>query len=167
MPGILYIFITSYDIIFVEKYGFNLGENGLAFLVCRTARQHSFLSLTRSGLQGQFVGAVVGMILLVPYIERYLRPKLMSDSQFFILDGHCIVSRPSQTLYPSSASRPQCGARSYSRSRSSGSAGRRSTRRRCTGSCRSSRLDSTPSVSLGSSRLASSKFAVTLLRHSC
>jgi DHA1 family multidrug resistance protein-like MFS transporter len=31
--GILYIFITSYEVIFIEKYGFNLGENGLAFLV--------------------------------------------------------------------------------------------------------------------------------------
>jgi DHA1 family multidrug resistance protein-like MFS transporter len=29
----LYIFITSYEIVFIQIYGFNLGENGLAFLV--------------------------------------------------------------------------------------------------------------------------------------
>ena len=33
--GILYIFIESYEVVFVEEHGFNLGENGLAFMVCR------------------------------------------------------------------------------------------------------------------------------------
>lgn len=33
--GILYIFIESFEVVFVEEHGFNLGENGLAFMVCR------------------------------------------------------------------------------------------------------------------------------------
>jgi hypothetical protein len=32
VTGILYIWISSYQIIFVQIYGFNLGENGLAFM---------------------------------------------------------------------------------------------------------------------------------------
>ena len=31
--GILYIFIESFRVVFVENHGFNIGENGLAFLV--------------------------------------------------------------------------------------------------------------------------------------
>ena len=31
--GILYIFIESFRVVFVETHGFNLGQNGLAFLV--------------------------------------------------------------------------------------------------------------------------------------
>ena len=31
--GILYIFIESFRVVFVEHHGFNIGENGLAFLV--------------------------------------------------------------------------------------------------------------------------------------
>ena len=31
--GILYIFIESFQVVFVEEHGFNLGENGLAFMV--------------------------------------------------------------------------------------------------------------------------------------
>ena len=33
--GILYIFIESFRVVFVEHHGFNIGENGLAFLVSR------------------------------------------------------------------------------------------------------------------------------------
>ena len=32
-PGVLYCFISSYDVVFVEHHHFNLGQNGLAFLV--------------------------------------------------------------------------------------------------------------------------------------
>jgi hypothetical protein len=32
--------------------------------------------------QGQFVGAIIGFIILVPYIQHYLRPKLASGSEF-------------------------------------------------------------------------------------
>ena len=31
--GILYIFIESFQVVFVEEHGFNLSENGLAFMV--------------------------------------------------------------------------------------------------------------------------------------
>lgn len=31
--GILYIFIESFRVVFIEHHGFNIGENGLAFLV--------------------------------------------------------------------------------------------------------------------------------------
>ena len=31
--GIIYIFIASFEVVFVEGHGFNLGENGLAFMV--------------------------------------------------------------------------------------------------------------------------------------
>lgn len=32
--GILYCFIESFGVVFIEKHHFNLSENGLAFLVC-------------------------------------------------------------------------------------------------------------------------------------
>ena len=31
--GVLYIFIESFRVVFVEHRGFNIGQNGLAFLV--------------------------------------------------------------------------------------------------------------------------------------
>ena len=31
--GTLYVFIASFDVVFVEMHGFNSGENGLAFMV--------------------------------------------------------------------------------------------------------------------------------------
>ena len=31
--GIIYVFIASYQVIFIEGHGYNLGENGLAFMV--------------------------------------------------------------------------------------------------------------------------------------
>ena len=31
--GILYVFIASFNVVFMEMHGFNLGENGLAFMV--------------------------------------------------------------------------------------------------------------------------------------
>lgn len=33
--GISYIFIESYSVVFIEHHGFNIGQNGLAFLVRR------------------------------------------------------------------------------------------------------------------------------------
>lgn len=32
-PGILYCFISSYDVVFIEQHHFTLPQNGLAFLV--------------------------------------------------------------------------------------------------------------------------------------
>ena len=31
--GILYVFIESFRVVFVEHHGFNIGQNGLAFMV--------------------------------------------------------------------------------------------------------------------------------------
>lgn len=31
--GIIYVFISSFNVVFMEGHGFNLGENGLAFMV--------------------------------------------------------------------------------------------------------------------------------------
>ncbi|EIN09356.1 MFS general substrate transporter [Punctularia strigosozonata HHB-11173 SS5] len=62
--GILYIWISSYEIIFVEIYGFNLGENGLAFM-------------------GLFLGAIIAFALLVPYVNRYVRPKFANGEENF------------------------------------------------------------------------------------
>ena len=31
--GILYIFIASFEVVFIQQHGFSLGENGLAFMV--------------------------------------------------------------------------------------------------------------------------------------
>lgn len=33
LSGILYLFISAFGVVFIEKYHFNLGQNGLAFLV--------------------------------------------------------------------------------------------------------------------------------------
>ena len=35
--GVLYIFIESFNVVFIEHHGFNLGENGLAYLVSLVA----------------------------------------------------------------------------------------------------------------------------------
>ena len=32
--GVLYCFIASFDVVFIEHHHFNLAQNGLAFLVC-------------------------------------------------------------------------------------------------------------------------------------
>ena len=55
--GILYIFIESFRVVFVEHHGFTLGENGLAFL-------------------GLFSGAILVYICFLPYAFRVLKPKL-------------------------------------------------------------------------------------------
>ena len=49
--GILYIFIESFRVVFVEHHGFNLGQNGLSFLVrfpasCMLSLE---LTVTRTG----------------------------------------------------------------------------------------------------------------------
>ena len=53
--GILYIFIESFRVVFVENHGFNIGENGLAFL-------------------GLFFGAVSAYVGLLPYAIYKLNP---------------------------------------------------------------------------------------------
>ena len=56
--GILYIFIESFRVVFVEHHGFSLGQNGLAFL-------------------GLFTGALVVYICFVPYAVTVLKPTLI------------------------------------------------------------------------------------------
>jgi DHA1 family multidrug resistance protein-like MFS transporter len=51
--GLLYIWFESFPIVFVEMYGFNLGEEGLAFL-------------------GLLVGAVIGLCGLFPWLYFHL-----------------------------------------------------------------------------------------------
>ncbi|EKM57361.1 uncharacterized protein PHACADRAFT_208445 [Phanerochaete carnosa HHB-10118-sp] len=59
--GILYIFIESFRVVFVEEHGFNLGENGLAFL-------------------GIFVGTVLTYVVFAPYTLRVLKPKFVDNT---------------------------------------------------------------------------------------
>ena len=54
--GILYIFISSFQVVFVEGHGFNLGENGLAFLVrpvCPCLRHGELDKLFTGTLRGR------------------------------------------------------------------------------------------------------------------
>ncbi|EKM57337.1 uncharacterized protein PHACADRAFT_208428 [Phanerochaete carnosa HHB-10118-sp] len=59
--GILYIFIESFRVVFVEKHGFNLGENGLAFL-------------------GIFAGTIITFAFFAPYALRVLKPKFVDNT---------------------------------------------------------------------------------------
>ncbi|TFY69818.1 hypothetical protein EVJ58_g189 [Rhodofomes roseus] len=61
--GILYIFIQSFEVVFVERHGFNLGQNGLAFM-------------------GLFVGALVVYMLYVPYFIVCVKPKFAEGKNF-------------------------------------------------------------------------------------
>ena len=60
--GILYIFIESFRVVFVENHGFNIGENGLAFL-------------------GLFIGAVAAYAGLLPYAILKLKPMFANGPQ--------------------------------------------------------------------------------------
>lgn len=51
--GILYCFISSLGIVFIEKHGFNLGQNGLAFLVSIDDYYHTSIP-TESELAGHY-----------------------------------------------------------------------------------------------------------------
>ena len=54
--GLLYVWFESFVIVFVDIYGFNLGEEGLAYL-------------------GILIGAVVTLPPFFWYLHRYLEPK--------------------------------------------------------------------------------------------
>lgn len=54
--GILYVWFESFVLVFVDIYGFNLGEEGLAYL-------------------GIFFGSVVTIGPFFWYLHRYLEPK--------------------------------------------------------------------------------------------
>ncbi|KAJ3538373.1 hypothetical protein NM688_g6530 [Phlebia brevispora] len=63
--GIIYIFIASFNVVFIEGHGFNLGENGLAFM-------------------GLFVGALVTYAGFVPYAVLHLKPMFKNGIENFI-----------------------------------------------------------------------------------
>ncbi|KAI0768444.1 MFS general substrate transporter [Irpex lacteus] len=59
--AILYCWIESFGVVFIEHHGFSLGENGLAFI-----------SLP--------VGGLVAYIVFLPYINKVLKPKFADGS---------------------------------------------------------------------------------------
>ncbi|KIP02007.1 hypothetical protein PHLGIDRAFT_130975 [Phlebiopsis gigantea 11061_1 CR5-6] len=77
--GILYIFIESFRVVFVETHGFNLGQNGLAFL-------------------GLFSGALFVYICFVPYAIRVLKPKLISGE--FVPEDRLPIAMVGAVLLP-------------------------------------------------------------------
>lgn len=64
--GILYIFIESFRVVFIETHGFNLGQNGLTFI-------------------GLIAGVIIIYIAFVPYALKIFKPKLVNG-------GTCIIS---------------------------------------------------------------------------
>lgn len=77
--GILYIFIESFRVVFVENHGFNLGENGLAFLVSVSRTKCNVIS-SWSSPQGILVGTVLTYAVFAPYALRVLKPKFVDNS---------------------------------------------------------------------------------------
>ncbi|KIV98833.1 uncharacterized protein PV09_09404 [Verruconis gallopava] len=58
--GLLYIWFESFPIVFVEIYGFNLGEEGLAFL-------------------GILLGAIIVIVPFFWYLKKYVEPRVGLD----------------------------------------------------------------------------------------
>ncbi|EIN09355.1 MFS general substrate transporter [Punctularia strigosozonata HHB-11173 SS5] len=81
--GILYIWISSFDLIFIEIYGFNLGENGLAFM-------------------GVAIGAIIGLFLMIPYVNRYIRPKFANGDEDFPPEARLPPAMVGAILLPAS-----------------------------------------------------------------
>ncbi|KAJ3542932.1 hypothetical protein NM688_g5922 [Phlebia brevispora] len=61
--GIIYCFIASFDVVFIEHHHFNLGQNGLAFI-------------------GIICGAAIGFALFVPWAEYDLKPRFRPGGSF-------------------------------------------------------------------------------------
>ena len=79
--GILYIFIESFRVVFVEHHGFNIGENGLAFLVSRASATRQAYKLIFSLAQGLFAGAILAYLGLLPYAILKLKPMFAHGPQ--------------------------------------------------------------------------------------
>ncbi|KAI0812744.1 MFS general substrate transporter [Irpex lacteus] len=77
--GILYIFITSFDVVFIENHGFNLGENGLAFL-------------------GLIVGVTITYALYALWAVRVLRPMYANGT--FTPEKRLPVAMVGAVLFP-------------------------------------------------------------------
>ena len=91
-PGILYCFISSYDVVFIEHHHFNLAQNGLAFLVRSFHHLTATFYLT-TRVQGIIVGVIIGFIGFLPWALYILKPK-------FARGGERSCSRP---LVPSTS----------------------------------------------------------------
>ena len=72
VPGILYVFIASFNVVFMEMHGFNLGQNGLAFLVRPSCAIPILLAEHDS--QGLFVGAGITYAFFAPYAIYVIKP---------------------------------------------------------------------------------------------
>ncbi|THG98486.1 hypothetical protein EW026_g3708 [Hermanssonia centrifuga] len=79
--GILYIFIESFRVVFMETHGFNIGENGLAFL-------------------GLFVGAVAAYIGLLPYAILKLKPMFKNGPENFIPESRLPIAMVGAIFLP-------------------------------------------------------------------
>ena len=78
-PGILYCFIASFDVVFIGNHGFNLGQNGLAFLVCLTACDQRIISPS-SNNQGIITGVALCYAAFLPWAIYSLKPRFVAGS---------------------------------------------------------------------------------------
>lgn len=84
--GILYCFISSFDIVFMEKHGFNLGQNGLAFLVSSLKNVCQFcFGLMNYISQGIITGVVITYFCFLPWAIFVLKPKFKNGSKYQML----------------------------------------------------------------------------------
>ncbi|GJE85841.1 MFS general substrate transporter [Phanerochaete sordida] len=79
--GILYVFIASFNVVFMEMHGFNLGQNGLAFL-------------------GLFVGAVITYACFAPYAIYVLKPMFKDGEENFIPENRLPVAMVGAIFLP-------------------------------------------------------------------
>ncbi|KAI0777953.1 major facilitator superfamily domain-containing protein [Irpex lacteus] len=79
--GILYIFIESFNVVFVEIHGFNLAQNGLAFL-------------------GLIVGTIITYGFFVVYAIRILKPKFANGVENFVPEERLPVAIVGGILLP-------------------------------------------------------------------
>ncbi|KAI0084944.1 MFS general substrate transporter [Irpex rosettiformis] len=79
--GILYIFIESFNVVFSEMHGFNLAQNGLAFL-------------------GLIVGVVTTYVIFAIYAVRVLRPMFANGVQNFVPEERLPVAIVGSILLP-------------------------------------------------------------------
>ncbi|EKM61333.1 uncharacterized protein PHACADRAFT_111819 [Phanerochaete carnosa HHB-10118-sp] len=78
--SILYLFIASFNVVFIENHGSNLGENGLAFM-------------------GLFIGAIVTYAFFAPYAIYVLKP-IFQNCAHFIPENRLPVAMVGATFLP-------------------------------------------------------------------
>ncbi|KAI0339259.1 MFS general substrate transporter [Trametopsis cervina] len=79
--GVLYIFIESFNVVFVEMHGFNIAENGLAFL-------------------GLIVGVCLTYAIFVVYAVRVLKPMFANGPEHFVPEERLPVAMVGGILLP-------------------------------------------------------------------